>query len=79
VAPLAEVGSTGAALGAVASGSCAAVLSRRAIESGGPHLRALRIAGLDLRRDFSLLRRRDAVLAGAAEDLVAYLRDTLPE
>lgn len=76
-APLAEVGSTGAALAAATSGEVAAVLSRLAIAAGGPHLLARRIEGLPLHRRFALVRREDAVLSDEARHLADHLVESI--
>lgn len=79
--PLAEVGSTGAALAAAVSGRAAAVLSERAIragEVGGGLLVGRRVEGLDLRRRFVLIGRAGEEPTEQMRDLTDYLRSQIP-
>lgn len=76
--PLAEVGSTGAAIAAAASAGVPAVLSIRAA-AAAPALAAVRVDGLPLRRTFVLVTREDAVPGPAVRELSAHLRRHLTE
>ena len=77
--PLAEVGSSGAAIAAASSGRAPAVLSRLAIAAAAPILVARRVHGLDLRRRFVLVTRTgqapSAPARALAEHLSAQLQD----
>jgi DNA-binding transcriptional LysR family regulator len=75
--PLAEVGSSGAALAAAGAGRGPAVLSRLAIATAEPALRGRRIEGLDLRRRFVLVTRAGAAPSPEVRRLVTALRERL--
>jgi DNA-binding transcriptional LysR family regulator len=70
--PLAEVGSTGAAIAAAVSAGVPALLSVRAI-AAAPPLHAVRVEGLSLTRQFVIVTRQDPNPPPAVRDLIAYL------
>lgn len=76
--PLSEVGSSGAAIAAAGSGRGPAVLSRLAIATADPILRAHRVQGLDLRRRFVLVTRAAAEPRDEVRRLIAHLAADLP-
>ena len=75
--PLAEVGSSGAAIAAASAGRGPAVLSRLAIAAAQPILVARRIEGLDLRRRFVLVTRTGDEPTGQARRMIDHLTDGL--
>lgn len=73
--PLAEVGSTAAAITAVLTGTAPALLSARAIAAAP--LAAVRVRGLRLVRHFALILREDATPTPAVSGLSSYLVQAL--
>jgi DNA-binding transcriptional LysR family regulator len=76
-APLTEVGSTSAAIGAAIAGHAPALLSALAIAPGDERLVALRVRGLDFHRRFAILWTARDPLAPQVRTLIDYLSDTL--
>jgi DNA-binding transcriptional LysR family regulator len=74
--PLAEVGSTAAAITAAASGAAPALLSARAI-AAAPPLVAVRVLELPLIREFTLVTRENAIPTPAVIELITYLLGAL--
>jgi DNA-binding transcriptional LysR family regulator len=74
--PLAEVGSTAAAIAAAVAGRAPAVLSIRAI-TAAPVLEPVRVEDLRLPRRFVLLTRAGEPPSGPARELIAYLEGAI--
>ena len=74
--PLAEVGSTGAAIAAAISGRAPALLSARAI-AAAPPLRPVRIEGLALTRRFVIVTREDTPPPPRVRELISHLASAL--
>src|SRR5579875_613790 len=74
--PLAEVGSTAAAIAAASSGAAPALLSARAV-AAAPPLVAVRVAGLAMMRAFALVTRESAMPTPAVVELIDYLLGAL--
>jgi DNA-binding transcriptional LysR family regulator len=77
--PLAEVGSSGAAIAAASAGRAPAVLSRLAIAAAAPILVARRVQGLDLHRRFVLVTRTGQPPSPPARLLADHLLARLGE
>lgn len=73
VTPLAEVGSTGAAIEAAITGRAPALLSRLAIPAGEAHMVARRVEGLRFRRRFVVLWSTRAALGPEVRALIDHL------
>ncbi len=77
-APLAEVGSTGAAIAAAITGRAPALLSRLAVPAEDEHMVALRVQGLSFRRRFVLLWSARDALSPEVRTLIDHLGSLAP-